>query len=307
VTNLILLSGFLGAGKTTLLQRLLDTLKADGQQVAVVSNDFGPINIDAQLIESEGPVIEITDGSMFCSCREHDFVEGLLTLSQYPLDYVLVEASGLGDPANLGDLLNQAIKGWPELGYLGTVCVVDAEEVLELADLLQVVPRQVGYADLVLANKADLVSAEDLQLVLGWLEQTNTSAEVVPTRHCDIPLERLLGLLGHAKQAGHDQTLNTCESRMASAFLTVEDEVPADRLAAFLEKLGPRTHRIKGVVKSGGKQTEVSAVGARYELNPTDVVPRRYGLVLISSQDKAFYSDLVAGWESTVMLPMTLG
>lgn len=307
MTDLILLSGFLGAGKTTLLQRLLDTLKADGQRVAVVSNDFGPVNVDAQLIESEGPVIEITDGSMFCSCREHDFVEGLLTLSQYPLDYVLVEASGLGDPANLGDLLTQAIKDWPQLSYLGTVCVVDAEEVLDLADLLQVVPRQVAYADLVLANKADLVSEDELQSVISWLEQTNATAEVVPTEHCDLPLERLLVLLGHANQPAHDATTNTVETRMASVFVTVEDDIPADRLAEFLTEMGPRTHRIKGVVRSGGTNVEVSAVGPRFETTPTAVKPRRLGLVLITSQEKAFYSDVVGGWERTVKLPMTLG
>lgn len=307
MTDLILLSGFLGAGKTTLLQRLLAELKADGARVAVVSNDFGPVNVDSELIESEGPVIEITDGSMFCSCREHDFVEGLVALSAYPLDHVLVEASGLGDPANLGDLLAQAGQRWPELSYLGTICVVDTEEVIDLADLLQVVPRQISYADILLVNKTDLVAPADVESVSDWLTEQNPTAEIIPTVRAEVPLPRLLGLLSQTREAAHDQTTNTCESRLTSTWLTCDQPVPEAQLRDFLTEMGARTHRIKGFLPAVAGHWQVSAVGTRFELYPAVNVPRLVGLVLITSEPRSFHSNLVRSWERTVQLPMQLG
>ena len=307
MTDLILLSGFLGAGKTTLLQRLLAELKTESSRVAVVSNDFGPVNVDAELIESDGPVIEITDGSMFCSCREHDFIEGLLALSEHPLDHVLVEASGLGDPANLGDLLTQAQKTWTELRYLGTICVVDAEEVLDLADLLQVVPRQVAYADVLLANKADLVGADEMAEVVAWLGEQNPTAEIIATVRAEVPLPRLLAQLGSAREASHDETTNTCESRQTSTWLACDEPVPEAPLREFLAEMGGRTHRIKGFLPAAGGHWQVSAVGPRLELSKTQRVPRRPGLVLITSAHKSFHSDVVRSWERTVQLPVQLG
>lgn len=307
MTDLILLSGFLGAGKTTLLQQLLHELNSAGKQVAVVSNDFGPVNVDAELIELDGPVIEISDGSMFCSCREGDFVAGLLALSHYPLDYVLVEASGLGDPANLGDLLEIAQRDWTELNYLGTVCVVDAEEIVDLADLLQVVPRQIAYADVMLANKADLVSAEELAQVVEWLAEQNPLAEVITTVRCQIELQRVLALLELANPASHDATTNTCDDRPTSTWLHCEDELPLTGLEGFLADLAPRTHRIKGFLRTDSGTTEVSCVGKRIEMSNSTHTPKQLGLVLITSQARAFHSDIVRSWERRIRMPMALG
>lgn len=306
MTDLVLLSGFLGAGKTTLLRRMLDALKSDGAQVGVVSNDFGAVNIDSELISADGPVIEITNGSLFCSCREHDFVEGLKKLSAYSLDYVLVEASGLGDPANLGDLLTEAIREWPELNYLGTVCVVDAEEVVELADLLQVVPRQIAYADVILANKADLVGSGQLLEVTRWIESQNPRIEVIGTVRCDVPPQRLLTRLAHSQPAGHDETTNTCESRMTSVWLACGDDMSEAGLRTFLADIAPLTHRIKGLVRCAGKTAEVSCVHRRVEIITNHRPARNPGLVLMTSQGSTFHSRLVRSWEEHIQLPMQL-
>jgi G3E family GTPase len=306
MTRLILLSGFLGAGKTTLLQRMLDTMKTQGSRVAVISNDFGPVNVDGQLLAAEGPVIEITDGSMFCSCREQDFVEGVRKLSAYPLDFVLVEASGLSDPANLGDLLSEAGKDWPELSYAGTICVVDSEDVLDLADLMVVVPRQVAYADLIIANKADLVTTEELVAVVDWLETQNPGAELIRAVRCEIPLTWALGQLLHTKEASRTQTSNSCESRLTCIWLTCAADIPTNHLRAFLTDIAPLTHRIKGIVHSGGSAVEVSCVHRHVGIQTASHTSQNLGLVLIAAQPNAFYSRLVDSWEKYIHQPIHL-
>ena len=107
-TKLFVLTGFLGAGKTTFLKRILHDL--EGTKVGVIQNDLGKVNIDGELIEKDGLELrEISQGSIYCSCRKLDFVKALAELAQRGLDYVLVESSGIGDPSNVEELL-QAVE-----------------------------------------------------------------------------------------------------------------------------------------------------------------------------------------------------
>jgi G3E family GTPase len=306
MTDLIVLSGFLGAGKTTLLQRLLDFWKDTGDRVAVVSNDFGPVNVDSELISTDGPLVEITDGSMFCSCRGHDFIEGLRKVAEHAPDHVLVETSGLGDPANLGDLLAEVAASWPELTYLGLVCVVDAEEALDLAELLPVVTRQIEYADAILANKADLVASEQLAEVVDWVTARNPHAVVLPTAHCRVPLPQLIRSLAGARPARHEETTNTCEARMASVWLSSEAAIEEEALHRFLSDLAPYTHRIKGFVRCADATAQVSCVRRHIKIVRDRPDRSTTGLVLLTSEPRAFRSRVVASWDRHVRLPMRL-
>ena len=93
-TKLFVLTGFLGAGKTTFLKRILHDL--EGTKVGVIQNDLGKVNIDGELIEKDGLELrEISQGSIYCSCRKLDFVKALAELAQRGLDYVLVETSSI--------------------------------------------------------------------------------------------------------------------------------------------------------------------------------------------------------------------
>ena len=99
-TKLFVLTGFLGAGKTTFLKRIL--CNWEGKKIGVIQNDLGKVNIDGELIEKDGLELrEISQGSIYCSCRKLDFVKALAELAQRELQYVLVESSGIGDPSNV--------------------------------------------------------------------------------------------------------------------------------------------------------------------------------------------------------------
>lgn len=105
MVQIVLLTGFLGAGKTTLMQRLLDTYA--GRKIGVIINEFGEINIDAKLVSRDGiEMAELSNGSIFCACIKDKFVDGLIAMSKTDIEYLFIEASGLADPSNMGEIVS---------------------------------------------------------------------------------------------------------------------------------------------------------------------------------------------------------
>ena len=307
MTNMTVLAGFLGAGKTTLMQRLINSLDQRGIRYAVVSNDFGSINVDAALIKTDEPIIEITDGSMFCSCKEHTFVEGLLALKEHNPQEILVEASGLSDPSSMKTLASTVQKDWPELKIRGTVSVVDVSEITELAELMPVVENQVQAADLIIANKSDLVDEETLTSVTEWLAEQNSTATIVTTDHCSIEPEKLYEILaGPHAEAGNAESYDTAGTKPLSLFIAPHHEVSLKSLVEFIEAIANKAYRIKGTVMTDEGLQEVSTTRSNQSICATEVEPRRRGLVLIAADDKNFTLDVVNRWERIVSSPMTL-
>ncbi|MCL2337534.1 MAG: GTP-binding protein, partial [Firmicutes bacterium] len=163
MTRVILLIGFLGAGKTTLLTSLLESYS--DHKIGVVVNEFGEVNVDAKLIKKDGiEMAELSNGSVFCACIKDKFVDSLIELSLRGLEYLFIEASGLADPANMGEILaGIAHKTLSEYVLEGAICVVDACTFVELSELLPALENQVAYANAVIINKIDLASEEDIR------------------------------------------------------------------------------------------------------------------------------------------------
>jgi G3E family GTPase len=189
-----ILTGFLGAGKTTLLNRILH---ADhGLRVAVMVNDFGSINIDSQLVvDVDADTVSLSNGCICCTIRG-DLIGALLDLVRRPdpPEYILIEASGVSDPLEIALTFRN-----PELSSVvmvdSVLTIIDAEQVLSLErdnEVLAVL--QVGAADIVIVNKADLVSADGLQKVKEWVRSIIKDARILEAVQADIPLELLLGV-----------------------------------------------------------------------------------------------------------------
>jgi len=163
------IGGYLGAGKTTLLNHILRNNA--GLRLAVIVNDFGNINIDAELIKNqEGDTINLANGCICCSLAG-GFVQALSALTEMdqPPEHILVEASGVADPHNLSQY------GYMDrLQHNGVIVVADAETVqAKSVDKYvgQTVVWQLQSADLILLNKIDLVNAEALRNVHTWLQE----------------------------------------------------------------------------------------------------------------------------------------
>ncbi len=189
---LTVIGGFLGAGKTTLLNHVLRD--AGDRRLAVLVNDFGAINIDAELIESrEGEMLTLTNGCICCGIGG-DFIAALASLRDVddPPDQVVVEASGVADPgqiAILGDM--------PGYARDAVVVVADAETVRARAedeDTGHGVLAQLRAADLLVVSKPDLVEPAALEDVRRWLrEVVGPSTSIVNAERGDVPTDVLLG------------------------------------------------------------------------------------------------------------------
>ncbi len=191
-----LLTGFLGSGKTTLLNRILNG--QHGLRVGVLVNDFGAINIDAELIDGvEENTISLTNGCVCCEIRDDlvDSLEQLLTREDV-IDYVILEASGVADPE--GIVMTFLDQRYEQLLRLDSItCLIDAEAVFadgdnEALNMLKL--RQIGFADLVVLNKVDLVGPDHIEVIKEWIDHHIKRIRIIEATRCDVPLEILLAV-----------------------------------------------------------------------------------------------------------------
>jgi G3E family GTPase len=195
---LTVIGGFLGAGKTTLLNRLLGG--APGRRFAVLVNDFGALDIDGRLVaEHGGDTIALANGCVCCTIGD-SLIETLIRTAETPgrFDHIVVEASGVADPARIADLAVLE----PRLLRDGVVVMVDAWDVRERAEDRRIgdtVVRQIKAADLIVLNKVDI--AEDVLGTRAWLA-IHTTAPVLEACRARVPLDLLFGLERHGAAGG---------------------------------------------------------------------------------------------------------
>ena len=185
--ELIILSGFLGSGKTTLLRSLL--LRHSDRKIAVLLNDFGDIPVDGETLRRSGVeggvVVEIGGGSVFCSCLREPFIKALANLAARDEDLIIVEASGMSDPSAVDKMLRlSGLDGLFE--HTSTICLFDPVKSLKLARVLEVIPRQLASASVVVLTKADITTKEERDAARAYIRSQEpdlrTGASPVPGR-----------------------------------------------------------------------------------------------------------------------------
>lgn len=216
-TPVLLLTGYLGSGKTTLLNRILSNEK--GIRFAVIVNDIGEVNIDADLIQQGGVVGEGDDSLValqngcICCTLKMDLVQQLSEIvAQNRFDYIVTEASGICEPAPIAQTISVYPQMYPEYAKNGIakldaiVTVCDAlrlrDEFAEGTDLTKgnlgeddlasLVIQQVEFCNIILLNKADEVSADELVRIKAILRQIQPKAAIVPCNYGDVPIEKII-------------------------------------------------------------------------------------------------------------------
>jgi G3E family GTPase len=190
------LTGFLGAGKTTLLNRILT--EHHGKKLAVIENEFGEVGVDHQLvIQSDEELFEMNNGCICCSVRG-DLIRilGRLLKRKDKLDGILIETTGLANPAPVAQTFftDDEIKQAFRLDAI--VTVVDAKHVLQHLESDDESVKQIGFADVILLNKTDLVTPAELDALEARIKRINAVAKIHRTKDCDIPLDRVLDVGG---------------------------------------------------------------------------------------------------------------
>ena len=190
------LTGFLGAGKTTLLNRILS--EHHGQRIAVIENEFGEVGIDqALVINADEEIFEMNNGCICCTVRG-DLIRilGQLLKRRDKFDRILVETTGMADPGPVAQtfFMDEDMKA--QFALDGLVTVVDAKHLLLHLDDSEEAQKQVAFADVILLNKCDLVTADELDTVEQRVRKINAVARLIRTTNADAPINAVLDVGG---------------------------------------------------------------------------------------------------------------
>jgi G3E family GTPase len=192
-TPVTVLTGYLGAGKTTLLNRILS--EPHGKKFAVIVNEFGEIGIDNDLVvNADEEVFEMNNGCVCCTVRGDliRILEGLMR-RKGKFDAIIVETTGLADPAPVAQTFFMDEEVGKKTRLDAVITVADAKW---LKDRLQDAPEaknQIAFADVILLNKTDLVSKDELAEVEGRIRAINPYARLHRTERAQIALNEILG------------------------------------------------------------------------------------------------------------------
>ncbi|MBY0325138.1 MAG: cobalamin biosynthesis protein CobW [Reyranella sp.] len=333
-----IVTGFLGAGKTTLVRHVLEN--ADGRRLAVIVNEFGDVGIDGEILKScgiescpEDAIVELANGCICCTVAD-DFVPALKGLLDRPSppEHIVIETSGLALPKPLVKAFN-----WPEIASRvtvdGVVAVVDGAAVAagRFADDPEAVARQRAEdssldhdnpleevfedqllcADLVILNKADLISQDERRTVAGEIAKTLPRAvKVVETQNGKVPIKVLLGLGAEAEsdlasRPSHHDLEGEHDHEDFDTFIV---DLPVfdspQQLVDRLVKVADAHDilRMKGFVDIAGKPMRllVQAVGSRVQHHYDRKWPggeRQGRLVVIAEKgfDRNVISELIRG------------
>ena len=188
------LTGFLGAGKTTLLNYILT--ENHGKRIAVIENEFGELGIDNDLvINAEEEIFEMNNGCICCTVRG-DLIRilGNLMKRRDKFDYILLETTGLANPGPVAQTFFMDDEIGTKLALDGIVTVVDAKHIYPRLEDSQETREQIAFADVILINKTDLVTPEELIGLEARIRKMNGAAKIFHTQNSQTELENILNI-----------------------------------------------------------------------------------------------------------------
>lgn len=304
--KLYFLTGFLGSGKTTILRNLLENM--EGTKVGVIQNELGKISVDGTVLQNNDiQMIELTRGSIFCSCLRLSFVDALVQMSQKGLEYVFVESSGFGDPSNAEEILEATkVMVGDAYDFRGCICLVDCFNFLDQLGDTETIDRQLKHCNLAVLTKIDLVDRERIEFIKEKVQEINPVCPITESANGNIDRSFYNMDLMKYKWAECEETTNSAATKPKTFSMYFTGEVEKDKLEAFLKRIEPDVYRVKGffkVKKEGWEKIDV--VGKKLDYAAYEEQPQSQ-LVFISKIGIALIREISEVWEACVGLPMKL-
>lgn len=259
-TPVTVLTGYLGAGKTTLLNRILT--ETHGKRYAVIVNEFGEVGIDNDLIvNADEEIFEMNNGCICCTVRGDliRILDGLMK-RKGRFDGIIVETTGLADPAPVAQtfLVDEDVRKKTKLDAI--VTVVDAKHLLGEIESAHEAQEQIAFADVVLINKTDLVSTDEIKQVEARIRQINPYAKIHRTQKCEVDLDKVVGMdafdlnriLEFEPNFMDDVHEHEHDSHIKSLSLRTTRDLDPDRFMPWIQmivqRLGVDILRMKGIL-----------------------------------------------------------
>jgi G3E family GTPase len=256
------LTGYLGAGKTTLLNHILTY--EHGKKVAVIVNEFGEIGIDNQLIiDADEEIFEMNNGCICCTVRG-DLIRiiGNLLKRRNKFDHLVIETTGLADPAPVIQtfFVDEDMKS--QLLLDAVITVVDTKYIHHHWEAEEV-QEQIAFADVVLLNKTDLVSLDELENLEKRIRGMNNMARIYRTQNAQLEMDKILGIkafdLKQALTIDPEFLLENAhehDKSVSSVAIAESGALDLDKLNNWMSELlrnqGTDIFRMKGILNVAG-------------------------------------------------------
>ncbi len=265
-----IVTGFLGSGKTTLLNRMLQ--EQHGKKIAVVLNEIGDVNLDSELVvQSIGEELKIMNNGCVCCTVRGDLTKICLDLikKKVDFDHLVIETTGMADPSPVAQtfFMEENLKKHFYLDAI--ITVVDAKHLEQNLQEIKETQDQIGFADVLLLNKTDLVPAEQLKLALAKVQTINSLAKLYQTQHSNIPIKDILDIKAFDLDArvevnpeitkeyhahNHDESIQ-------SIYFEETSPIDMEKFSRFIQlvigELGNQLLRYKGVINAAGENARV--------------------------------------------------
>lgn len=238
-TPLMLVTGGLGSGKTTLVRRILDNASC---RIAVLMNEFGEIAIDSDVISGENvDIIELAGGCVCCSMTGELEAAVKEIIEKIKPDLILVEATGVAE----SDALVYEVEDLPGIRLDSVVCIIDAFVDAQYPYVGYASRTQIAWADIILINKIDLVSADEAATVESSVRRYNSHALLLKTAGCEVGTDLLFGT-NTGPRPRHTEPGGA--TGFESFSWESNKKLDSDRFEEFARDLPPQVFRSKGFV-----------------------------------------------------------
>ncbi|WP_277584343.1 CobW family GTP-binding protein [Psychrobacillus antarcticus] len=255
--DVYLLSGFLGSGKTSLLSHLIGQLKAEGLKPAVIMNELGKLPFDSRSVDDDVPIKEMLEGCICCTGAEKMEAQLQMLLEGEEFDILLIETTGAAHPVEAMDAVLSPYFA-SRLNMKGIITVADCKRWIDRDKMSpqtrMLFMEQIKHAHLIVANKVDLLSDDEVATVTMQIQGLNSHAPIIQTSNAKLPLKMITNLEAtyygqEVKQAALGKQLS-----LSSRLHTFSEPVDKEEFEQWVKELPDTIYRMKGYVPLKGSK-----------------------------------------------------